>query len=291
MSDVEEFEHIPWSHLVDDHRNRRTRAMYAIAALLAAFAVGTAIARTAFKPNPASSSSSPIEMSSEPGVAPSSTTSPTPSLYSEADLMASLDAELARAVTVRAEWFVTDYFTSDAEPITAADVRFALPENLRIGMLHQDDPAPVERSYVEWARAYRTVDAGPGRFLVFVAYRIVGGSGDVLQRFAVRAVEVPVVVTLDGGTRVIDIPSPVTLPDPVPLGSDWPQPTTPPPYIVSAAKEQAWAWGVDPDVVEAVAIDEGWRVVVSAEDDAGIRRSLAVWLDTEGRPMPARFHN
>jgi len=45
---VEEFEHIPWSHLVDDHRSRRTRAMYAVAALVAAFAVGTAIARTVF---------------------------------------------------------------------------------------------------------------------------------------------------------------------------------------------------------------------------------------------------
>lgn len=292
MDPSEEFEHIPWSQLADDHRDRRNRIIYLAAGGIAAFVVGVMVVRAVGSaPSEAAPSPSVVAAADDEGATTLVDTTVAKSLYSEADLMASLDAELARTVAARAEWFVTDYFTSDAEPITSADIRDALPQSAHIPVLHQDEAAPVDLTYVEWARAVAVLEVGPGRFRVNVAYRSVGGSGDVIKRHPVRIVQIPVVVDPGGGTSVIDLPAPVEPPPRVPLVADWPDPVEAPPFINDAAITQAWLWGVDPKVESAVPLDEGWRVLVSAADDSGVRRALTVWLDLEGGRLPAGFHS
>lgn len=292
MEQNEEFEHIPWSQLADDHRDRRNRLVYLAAGGIAAFAVGVLIVRAVTSaPGEAAPSTSVIPVAAEATTTSAAATTEPDPLYSEADLMAALDTELARTVAARAEWFITDYFTSDAEPITSADIRSALPDQADIPVLHQNEAAPVERSYVEWAKATSVVELGPGRYRVTVAYRSVGGPGETIQRHAVRVVQVPVVVATDGGTRVIDLPTPIEPAPGIPLVADWPEDTESPPFVNDAALAQAWLWGVDPKIEAAMALDEAWRLLVSAVDDSGVRRSLTVWLDLEGRPLPAGFHS
>lgn len=292
MDHDEEYEHIPWSQLTDDHHDRRNRLIYLAAGGIAAFVVGVLVVRAvASGPGELAPTTSLAVVPEEAAATTTVATTRLEPLYSEADLMASLDAELARAVAARAEWFVIDYFTSDAEPITGTDIRSALPERIDIPLLHQDDAAPVERSFVEWAKALAVIEVDPGRFRVSVAYRSVGGPGDVIRRHAVRVVQVPIVVTPDGGTRVIDLPTPIELVPGADLASDWPEDTESPPFINDAALAEGWLWGVDPEIEAAMALDDAWRVLVSAVDDSGVRRSLTVWLDLEGRPLPAGFHS
>lgn len=292
MGQNEEFEHIPWAQLADDHRNRRNRLVYVAVGGVAAFVIGVMIVRAvASAPGEAAPSTSVIPLAAEAPTTSTVATTEADPLYSEADLMAALDTELSRTVAARAEWFVTDYFTSDAEPITGADIRRALPDEANIPVLHQDEADPVERSYVEWAKAVAVVELGPGRYRVTVAYRSVGGPGDVIQRHAVRVVQVPVLVAMDGGTRVIDLPTPIEPAPGVPLVAEWPEDTESPPFVNDAALAQAWLWGVDPEIEAAMELDDAWRVLVSAVDDSGVRRSLTVWLDLEGRPLPAGFHS
>ena len=125
--------------------------------------------------------------------------------------MAFAAAAAERAAVARAEWFVTDYFTADLEPSGSADVRTALPAGAELPDMPQDAAASL--SYVEWARAFRVEEAGDGLFRVGVVFRALGAPPDRgFYRLPVRAVEVLVQVNEDGGSVVVDLPTPVALP-------------------------------------------------------------------------------
>jgi len=96
------------------------------------------------------------------------------------------------------------------------------------------------------------------------------------SRQPVRAVAILVAVTEDGGTTVLDLPTPVRLPagpEPVP----WPDGVDdPPPAVLDEATGLAGLWGTEPRVVSAHPVDGGWRVVVTVADGVGNRWPMAV---------------
>jgi hypothetical protein len=206
-------------------------------------------------------------------------------LYSEADLMAFPTGTEERAAVARAEWFVTDYFTADLEPNGSADVRTALPAGADLPDLPQD--AAGSLSYVEWARAFRVEDVGIGRYVVGVAFRSLGAPPDRgFYRLPVRAVEVLVEVTAEGGSVVVDLPRPVALPA-APEPAAWPvESGEAPRSVVRSAIAAVGGWGTEPRLIAAQPVDDGWRVVVTVADEVGNRWPVAVRVDgdtpTEG---------
>ncbi|MFH1329411.1 MAG: hypothetical protein ABIJ48_01935, partial [Actinomycetota bacterium] len=139
MEEHEEFEQIPWSELTARPPDGRRRIVYLAAGGLGTLVLAVLVVRAFGSPSPATPVAPAITVAQgETTVAtaittPTATTaavaaSPAPSLlYREADLMAFPATPAERAAVVRAEWFVTDYFTADLEPAGSADVRAALP--------------------------------------------------------------------------------------------------------------------------------------------------------------------
>ncbi|HEX5631456.1 MAG TPA: hypothetical protein VFY15_07335, partial [Acidimicrobiia bacterium] len=220
----------------------------------------------------------------EPGSVSSVVSIPDLPLYTEADLMAMPPDPAARVAMVRAEWFVTDYFTADLEPSGSADVRAALPA--AIGEeLSLDVGAAV--SYVEWARAYRVEEVGDGTYRVAVAFRTLGAPPDRgFTRQPVRAVEVLIAVGGDDGTTVLDLPAPIS----VPVGPEAPlwdgEPATPPQDIIDLVSTRASLWGTEPRIVSATQRNGEWRVVVSIADAIGARWPFALRVGAAGPEAP-----
>ena len=104
--------------------------------------------------------------------------------------MAVLPDELTAAAALRAEWFVTDYFTADVDPSGSASVRAALPPGGSMPELPQDEAGPGV-SFVEWARTVSIEPLGNGIHRVEVLFRAIGApeSGE-FRRLPVRAVAV-----------------------------------------------------------------------------------------------------
>ena len=282
VDDREELEQVPWADLMADTHpeDRRRRTLYLAAGLLGAMVLGVLVARSWWSPG----SLPPVAPGTtliDDEVAAAETSLPDLSglpLYSEADLMADPPDPGARAAVVRAEWFVTDYFTADLEPDGSADVRAALPSGAVLPDFPQDGGTGI--SYVEWARAFAVEPAEDGNYLVSVAFRTLAAPpGRGFSRQAVRAVSVLVGVSDGGGASVLDLPSPV----PVPAGPEpepWPEETIDPPQeVVDIAAARASAWGADPRISSAAQVGAGWRVVVTVADDAGNRWPLVVMVD------------
>lgn len=278
----EDIESVPWGELIADgpppHDLRRLATL--VVALLGAAVVGAVVARAAWVPSAPTVIAPGLPATALPAVddpvvpAGSTTTTPLLPVYSEADLMADPPDPDERTAVVRAEWFVTDYFTADYEPAGSADVRAALPGSALIPDLPQDGSDGI--SYVEWARAFDVAPAGTGAYLVSVAYRALGAPADgAFVRLPVRAVEVMVQVD-DSGASVVDLPRPASLPA-GPEPPPWPEEAAPPPAeIVDRAAVRAGVWGTEPRLVSAAAVAEGWRVVMTVADGVGNRWPLAV---------------
>jgi hypothetical protein len=285
----EEFEQIPWSQLVTDHQAARGRTLYLAAGIVAAVIVGILAARTF-------GSDDPVVIAGEtsvPAAAAESTTTttvPTPatvSLYAEADLMAALPDEAARAAVARAEWFVTDFFMVDQEPQGSAAIRAALPPGAVLPSLPQDDEA--ERvSYVEWARATGIEPLTGSLYRITVAFRALGAVPDgTFQRLPVRAVDVVVKASVDGSARVVDLPAPADSSAAV-TTAPWPDGNAEAPHhIADAAIRHAAAWGTDPIVTAAMDGGNGWRVEMTVAGPVGIRWPLVIWLDDAGLVLDA----
>lgn len=279
MDDREELEQVPWQDLLAEAEpgDERRRAMYLGAGLVGAMLVGVVVARTWWEPGPPPVPVAPsgvieeTEPTTEPVAVPELPALP---LYSEADLMALPPDPAERAAMARAEWFVVDYFTADLDPSGSADVRSALPGGA-VSTFPQDGVDGV--SYVEWARAFRVEPQGDGTYRVGVVFRTLAAPPDRgFTRQPVRAVEVLVVVRTDGGSAVLDLPSPLAMPagpEPADLPAETPDP---PADVVAEAVERAAAWGSEPRVVSAHRLTVGWRVVVSVADGAGNRWPLVV---------------
>ncbi|MBI5158398.1 MAG: hypothetical protein HZA58_10385 [Acidimicrobiia bacterium] len=276
----EELEHVPWADLMAEAEpeDRRRRAIYLGAAIVGAMVLGVIVARTWWAAPPIPN---PVAPSAEVPIA-ATTTLPVVAelpLYSEADLMADPPDPAERLAMVRAEWFVTDYFTADLEPSGSAEVRAALPASVAAD-LSLDVGAAV--SYVEWARAYRVEEAGDGIYRVAVAFRTLGAPPDRgFARQPVRAVEVLIAVEGDGAT-VIDLPAPAFVALGPEAGTFAGEEATPPQEIVDEVSTRASLWGTEPRIVSARHLDGEWRVVVTIADPAGARWPFALRLSSEG---------
>lgn len=278
----EEYEFIPWSELTARERSARPWTIYLMAAAITVGALGLAGARLLRRPAPVAPPTTVAEVVAA--------TSPAPTLYAEADLMASLPGDDARAAATRAEWFVIDYFTADGGPGGAGEVRSVLPPEAVPPIPHEDSSAGL--SYVEWARALSVEPAGPMLYRVVVVFRTLGALPEnPFRRLPVRTVEVVVRVDPEGGTGVLDLPTPVTLAG---LVAAFPpdEGEEPPAAVLEQALASAAAWGEDPGVLDARRIGEGWRIVVEVLDPAGIRWPLALWMgDGTDLAVPSWHHN
>jgi len=279
----EEFERIPWSELLPANRGPG-RLVYLVAGVIGAVVLGVILARAwpdsggLVAPTSTSVVAAPVAAASTTLVLP-----PASALYSEADLMAFPVESDELAAVARAEWFVADFFTvglSDG----SADIRNALPAHADLPDLPQDSGGVG--AVVDWARAFRVESIDDGLFEVSVAYRVeMSLEDEANRRLPVRAVAVRVYVGLDGGSTVVDLPTPIPLPG-GPEPDPWPDDSEElPEVIVLGAAEAVAGWGAEARVVAGQPIEAGWRVVLTVADEAGNRWPVVVWLDNEGRPL------
>ncbi|MDX1691074.1 MAG: hypothetical protein R3290_08645 [Acidimicrobiia bacterium] len=289
MDDRETVEHVPWAELAGGGSDERRATLVLAAVGLGALIVGLFVGRAVLAPAPTPIAAVPVDTTSAgPGATtgggpePTTTTTEAP-LYREADLFASGPDTDEQAAAARAEWFVFDYFTADLEPGGGADVRAALPSGSDVPVRSGEAAGSV--AYVEWAKALSVERVGSDTYRVEVAFRAVGAPPDRgFLRLPVRVVAVTVAVTPGGGTTVVDLPAPASLP-PGPEPAPWPtQEAEAPAEVVAGAIAAAAAWGSEPRMLASQAVGDGWRVVLSVSDEVGNRWPLALTLDSTGRP-------
>jgi hypothetical protein len=277
---VEVYEHIPWAELAVLPREKKPWVVYLAAGAVAAASLGALAARSVGRtPEPPPAAVPPTV------TVPVVTTLPWPApegeLLTEADLLAETPGRGEVSAAARAEWFVTDYFSSGGDPGTDQQVLNALPDGSSL-------PAATGAgfsSYVEWVATSRIEAVGNQRFRSTVLFRMLVSSGDESYvRMPVRAVDVVVEVDAGGGTKVVDLPMPAGVPAGPPLPT-WADPVEKVPDLVrAAALRLARSWGADPTVVEGSKREGGWRVVVGVADEAGVSWPLTLWLTDQGEP-------
>lgn len=207
----EELEEIPWSSLVAHAEDGVDRRWYFAAGVvgvaIVAFLGLRVIAPTGGQPIPPQlASGAEVTTTAVPGeLVPSPTL-----VVAEAELIADLPPR-PLAVTARAEWFVTDFYTTDGSTETAVSVRAALVSGLADVELPHDAEAPSSEMFVEWARSYDVEDLGDGSYAVVVAFRTIASSPEGFVRLPVRAVSV-VVLDADGAGAIGSMPVEVDLP-------------------------------------------------------------------------------
>ena len=238
----EHYESIPWSQLVEQ-TGGQPWLVYVAALAVVALVAGAVLARGSGTAPPAL------------GVATSSTSVATTAAaapLSEADLRAPDETDDASLFAMYAEWIVRDYFTVDG---SAAD-----PAG-------QGDHMPVAvRTYVEWARVWDVESLGDGIHRASVAYQSITETATGFRRTEPRAVAIQ--LSGVGDSMVADLPEPIDLPTPaqlieMPAGDELPQP------VVDQALDMALAWGTPKSVVGGTDLGDGWRVVVTIEDEFG----------------------
>ncbi|MGI8823980.1 MAG: hypothetical protein ACR2JP_11920 [Acidimicrobiia bacterium] len=280
----DEYETMPWAMLADelDRGKNRTMALTVLAAIavgILAFMVvrsirqapGTVveIPAAAEQAETVATTHAPVMAATATTLLPAPSVTPVapvdPVLYTEEDLRAGVPDVDMRLAVVRAEWFVSEYFS------TGQVSDGLIPE----GATERSLPDGAY-SWVEWARAIAVDAVGGGRYDVTVVFRTMAGDGEhPIAATAPRTVLVPVLVDDDGASAVIDLPAPVPLPDeagvdPLPEpAADVPQP------VAAAALEEAAAFG-DATVVGGTRLAVGWRVVVTVTDVSGAAFPLAV---------------
>lgn len=278
---AEVYEHIPWAELtVPPHENKRW-VVYLAAGAVAVASLGALAARS-IGANPI-----PPPAVVPPMPAPVVTALPAPPLpeeqvLSEADLLAVTPGADEVGAAARAEWFVTDFFSSGGDPGASQAVLDALPAGSRL----PEAAESASTSYVEWVTTSRLEALGSGRFRCTVLYRMLVSTGEGgYVRLPVRAVDVIVEVENGGGTRVVDLPMPVEFPA-APSLATWDEPVEELPNLIrEAALHRAGMWGDEPTVIEGSEREGGWRVVVSVVDGAGVRWPLTLWLSDQGESV------
>jgi hypothetical protein len=279
--DDEQFEHIPWSRLIDEQGPGWRRVASIATGIVLAVVIGIIGVRWLNGPDHGEAASPatttviattvPDEMSS------TAATVATTMVMSEADLIAADPAPgIDIDVRARAEWFVTDFFTVDGDPEAGDEIRQAFVSDAVIPPLPHDETDPGGVSFVEWARAYRIETIEPGRFAVDVAFRTVRLAEDGgYRRGPVHAVEI-IVVAAGSEVGIADLPNPIVPPRADGL-SGWSAPTDPATDdVLAAAAEYAFLFDAEPEVVEANGAADDWRAVVTIGDGSGIRWPLAV---------------
>ncbi|RPI23796.1 MAG: hypothetical protein EHM57_03480 [Actinobacteria bacterium] len=274
----EEFEHIPWSTLAVREDDRRTRLLYLAAAVAAALVLGIVAARWLAGPrhgaDPAAAEEATVTTAAPMDTLPQPVATTT-SLLSEADLLAAPPGGGEQMAVMRAEWFITDYFTVDGSPRAVEDLRGAFVDGAVIPALPQEDPASGT-TYVEWARAFAVAPFSPGLFTVSVAFRgIYLADGGVFRRGPVRAADVLVAVG-DGRSGIAELPSPIPVPPASTLSVAPPPSGEAPPGVAEAALDFAWVFDAEPELISAAGTESEWRVVVGLHDGSGIVFPVAI---------------
>jgi hypothetical protein len=279
---VEVLEHVPWAELAAPAQERRPWMVYLAAGAIAVAALGALAARSIGRNAQAPPGPVPVTVA-----APVAATLPPPlpdperAVLSEADLMAVTPGVDEVSAAARAEWFVTDYFSTSGDPGAQQHVLDALPEGSRLPAA----PGTGFSSYVEWVAASHIENLGSQRFRSTVLFRRLVSDGESgYFRLPVQAVDVVVEVGAAGGTRVVDLPMPVMVPAGPPI-SPWGESVGEIPDPVRAgALRIAGSWGAEPAVVEGSERNGGWRIVVVVADGAGVQWPLSLWLTDQGDP-------
>jgi hypothetical protein len=279
--DTETYETIPWAQLAPAQPTLPNRIAMGVGGVVVAVALGFLLFSLLRDDAPRTMVTVPLENAAG-RVAPPTASGPPPEpaaatdpvrLYSEADLMAVIPEEDQRAAAGRAVWFVTDFFTVDGDTATVASVRSMLPVGLEVPLPH-DDARSV--SYVEWAEAVAVRPAGPGRYLVDVAFRTLDGLEDgEIRRRAVRAVRVQIGVDDTGSVSVLDLPEPIE-PAMATVAFSPPPEAEPPHEILAAAHEAAAPFGTDIETIAAGIDADGWRIALLVTDASGLDFPLVV---------------
>ena len=276
---MDEYEEIPWSTLLSEHRQGRSRTLYLAAAVIVAVVVGFMGIRWLSSPGHGDEGAAAAPMQTTTSIAAEevafSTTSTTTISLSEADLMAIEPSIAELSAVARAEWFVADYFTVDGplpEELISAFVNDASLPDL-------PNPANADISYVEWARAFdiRPTDHG---YAVSVVFRsLTEEPGGTFVRSPVRAVEVLVAVG-DGETAIADLPIPI-LPPVYHTIDGWME-TEGEAHAeaIAATLDYAGMFDENAVVVQSGAAGPDWRVVFTIGDRSGNRWPVVMRSDT-----------
>ena len=275
---MDEYEEIPWTTLLSEHRHGRAKTLYLAAAVIVAIVIGFVGIRWLTAPGhgeqPALAAATETTTSdAAPTVIESTTTTTT--VLSEADLMAVAPAVAELAAVARAEWFVTDYFTVDGpmpEELISAFVNDAAIPNLPNG-----DGEGI--SYVEWARAF-DVRPTTGGYAISVVFRSLTEEPDgAFVRGPVRAVDVLIAVE-EGETAVAELPIPI-LPPVYHAIEGW-MVTNGQAHdeAITATLDYAGMFDENAEVIESGAAGPEWRVVFTVGDRSGNRWPVAMRSDT-----------
>ena len=279
----QEYEQIPWSHLVPVQKDRSMQLALLVVVIVAALLAIVFFLRRApaaipvvADPPPSSTVAAaeqplPTLSPGAPEPVPTRPAVPQPQIYSEADLMAALPPRPELEAIARAEWFVTDYFTIDGDEALAESVAAALPDAVALPI---SDGSAV--SYVEWARAVAVADNLDGSYDVTVWFRTLAGTAEAgFNRTRVRAVDVILVTDDLGRLAVADMPVPVEV-EPLGMAPSWPGAATPDSELVVSATREASLFGNDPELQSAGQDEDGWRLVFSVGDASGLRFPIVV---------------
>lgn len=196
----EEREDIPWSSLVAEAQAGPDRRLYLAAGLVGLIVVaviGYRVVSSKSVPAP------PAPIASE-AMSEMSTTSLPVVVVTEEDLTTETAPEVPAAFTVRAEWFVTDFYTHDGSDATREAVRDALVADVQ--PLVDGLEAPAVATFVEWARAYDVEAIEGGGARVRVAYRVLETTDSGYRRLPVAFVSVTV-ADIDGVPRIVQLPT------------------------------------------------------------------------------------
>ena len=279
---MDEYEEIPWSTLLSEHRQGRAKTLYVAAAVVAAVVVGFLGIRWLTAPGhgdgvaiaaPTETSTVASDETVESTTITTTTTTRS-AVLSEADLMAVQPSIAELAAVARAEWFVTDYFTVDGplpeELISAFVNDAALPD--------MPDPTQADISYVEWARAFDARPTASG-YVVSVVFRsLTEEPSGAFVRSPVRAVDVLVTVD-DGETAIADLPIPI-LPPVYHTIDGWME-TEGEAHeeAIAATLDYAGMFDENAVVVQSGAAGPEWRVVFTIGDRSGNRWPVVMRSD------------
>ena len=273
---MDEYEEIPWSTLLTENRQGRTKTLYMAAGLIVAVVVGFVGIRWLTAPGHGEQPAlaAPIESTTSEAVAAEAEATTTTTVLSEADLMAAVPAVSELAAVARAEWFVTDYFTVDG-PIPE-ELISAFVNDASVPPLPDGEGAGI--SYVEWARAF-DVRATMSGYAVSVVFRNLTEEPDgAFVRGPVRAVDVLIAVE-EGETAIAELPIPI-LP-PVYHAIDGWMETTGEAHgeAITATLDYAGMFDENAEVVESGAAGPEWRVVFTVGDRSGNRWPVVMRSD------------
>lgn len=277
---MDEYEEIPWSTLLSEHQQGRTRTLYLAAAVIVAVVAGFVGIRWLTSPDHGDGSAVAAPADTTTIVADeadesTTTTTTTIAVLSEADLMAVQPAIAELSAVARAEWFVTDYFTVDGP----------LPEELISAFVNDatlpDLPSPAEAdiSYVEWARAFDIRPTADGYAVSVVFRSLTEEPGGAFIRSPVRAVDVLVAVD-DGETAIADLPIPILPPVYHTIDGWMDTEGEAHDEAIAATLDYAGMFDENSVIVQSGAAGPDWRVVFTIGDRSGNRWPVVMRSDT-----------